>query len=134
MKRVKVLCMNVIVCWKRCDVVLENDNEVDSVELNEWKRMIREWNKDNIMWIVSISCSLVKNHCIIQIITLSLSSQYSSSTNLTSIIIIHCTLIYSTILINSITYTFYSLTVYRINTIHTSYTSNTVTQFISIIP
>ena len=39
MKRVKVLCMNVIVCWKRCDVVLENDNEVDSVQLNEWKRM-----------------------------------------------------------------------------------------------
>ena len=31
--------MNVIVCWKRCDVVLENDNEVDSVQLNEWKRM-----------------------------------------------------------------------------------------------
>ena len=50
------------------DVVLENGNEVDSVELNEWKRMTREWNKDNIMWIVSISCSLVKNHCIIQII------------------------------------------------------------------
>ena len=35
----KCYCMNVIVCWKRCDVVLENDNEVDSVQLNEWKRM-----------------------------------------------------------------------------------------------
>ena len=45
------------------DVVLENGNEVDSVQLNEWKRMIREWNKDNIVWIVRISCSLVGNHC-----------------------------------------------------------------------
>ena len=45
------------------DVVLENGNKVDSVQLNEWKRMIREWNKDNIAWIVSISCSLVGNHC-----------------------------------------------------------------------
>ena len=45
------------------DVVLENGNEVDSVQLNEWKIMIREWNKDNIVWIVRISCSLVGNHC-----------------------------------------------------------------------
>ena len=64
--------MNVIVCWKRCDVVLENDNEVDSVQLNEWKRMTREWNKDNIMWIVSISCSLIENHCLLHFINWSI--------------------------------------------------------------
>ena len=64
--------MNVIVCWKRCDVVLENDNEVDSVELNEWKRMTREWNKDNIVWIVRISCSLVENHCFLHFISWSI--------------------------------------------------------------
>ena len=54
------------------DVVLENGNEVDSVQLNEWKRMIREWNKDNIVWIVRISCSLVENHCFLHFISWSI--------------------------------------------------------------